>query len=120
MEKKQETFEVKRIDLLKFADFDLNSPLSELEEIISEAKEQGADGFFIDLSSSEYGFDTCDLVLTQTRLETDEEFEYRMQVERDIKQREEIAKRQLQEKFEQEERAQYLRLKAKYENGKEN
>ena len=120
MEKKQETFEVKRFDLLKFADFDLNSPLSELEEIIAEAKEQGADGFFIDLSSSEYGFDTCDLVFTQTRLETDEEFELRIQAEKDIAEATERAKKQLQEKFEQEEKAQYLRLKAKFENGKEN
>ena len=59
MEKKQETFEVKRFDLLKFADFDLNSPLSELEEIIAEAKEQGADGFFIDLSN--LNFSSCSL-----------------------------------------------------------
>lgn len=120
MEKKQETFEVKRFDLLKFADFDLNSPLSELEEIISEAKEQGADGFFIDAGAEDFYVNYCDLVFTQTRLETDEEFEYRIQAEKDIAEATERAKRQLQEKFEQEEKAQYLRLKAKFENGKEN
>lgn len=120
MEKKQETFEVKRINLLEFRSDLLNSPISKLEEAISEAKEQGAEGFFIEVTAEDYCVEDCDLVFTQTRLETDEEFELRIQAEKDIAEATERAKKQLQEKFEQEERAQYLRLKAKFENGKEN
>jgi len=106
---------VKRIDISQYQNDIIPCPMLNLKAIIKEAEDLGATSFYFELCGSEYGIEESDLIFIKSRPETDEEFEQRKAAH----ERNEQVKKQLQEKYEQEEKAQYLRLKAKYENGKE-
>jgi hypothetical protein len=107
--------EIKKVDLSDFRDCIIPTPLLNLKVILKEAEDLGATGFYFELVVGESYLEESDLIFIKSRPETDEEFEQRKAAH----ERNEQWKKQLQQKFEQEEKAQYLRLKAKYENGKE-
>ena len=112
MEKIMMDFEVRRLDLTNFREGD-NKTLSELKDVINEAEDMGANNIFIDLSADDSWIETADLVFVVNRIETDEEFELRKEnTDRARKNNEAWKQRQ-----EAEEKAEYLRLKAKFENG---